>query len=104
MEKLHNFWNKLKREWKTFLFGAITLLVSAWDLVIASALDWSTIFSDDTRKYFTFAIPFGFFVLRKWLDDHQTVVDSVEASVAEDKAEAKEDKQEGEAIKDALAP
>ena len=57
---------KLKREWKTFVWGLVSTALEGYELV-AYLLDYESLFGS-YAPFMHIAIPFGFFLLRKWKD------------------------------------
>ena len=65
---MREFLSKLRREWKFFIWGVACLAVSGWDLLVSSGLNYAKIIPEDYRPLALFIIPFGFFLLRKWVN------------------------------------
>lgn len=62
--------NKLKKEWKTFAWGIVSVAVESWDTILSAQLGYvDPMVSQDHQWIIHVAIPLGFFILRKWKDD-----------------------------------
>lgn len=67
-----NFWDKLKREWKTFAWGCLSLVVECWDQILYAQLGLVDPMVDPNYQWIVhMVIPAGFFILRKWVDEHK---------------------------------
>lgn len=68
-----SFFEKLKREWKTFAWGVLGILLESWDTILSSQLGYvEPLVPQQYQWVLHVAIPLGFFLLRKWKDDVAT--------------------------------
>ena len=74
-----NFWEKLKREWKTAAVAVIGAVVMGYESV-AYMLDWSLMFGDKAPMV-GFGLSVSMLLLRRWLDKQEQDTD-VDSSVA----------------------
>jgi len=65
-------WQKLRREWKTFVLAIVTTSIGAYDTVVEIAqrygYDYTQLIKAEWRVYVVPAIGIGFLILRKWRD------------------------------------
>lgn len=66
--KFENFWEKLKREWKTAAVAVATAVVYLWDGVIATGFDFSQLVEDKYKAVFGLVSATLMLGLRKWTD------------------------------------
>lgn len=59
-------WNKLKHEWKTLAWGAVSTALELEMYSDPTALDF--LIPEEQRGLVHVAIPVGFFLLRRWKD------------------------------------
>jgi len=88
MEKLKLIWEKLKREWKTFVIQLAVTAAGAWELAVQWGADLPSLLSFIPPEYKSVAL-FGvgmlMLVVRKYTPT--TVQPDVPAAVVEPKAE-----------------
>ena len=65
---MKEFLSELKKEWKTFGWGVIWIAITGWDMLVSSGLNFFMIIPEQYRPFAMFMIPFGFFLLRKWVN------------------------------------
>lgn len=65
---------KLKREWKTFALGVVSLLVTLYDALASTAFNWVSLVPSWGQVWVPVVIVALFFLLRKWRDDNNDVV------------------------------
>lgn len=58
--------DKLRHEWKTFAWGAVSVAVEAWDNGLSEALGQGELIPEHYRPIVHVAVPLGFFFLRQW--------------------------------------
>jgi uncharacterized protein involved in cysteine biosynthesis len=56
-----NFLQKLRREWKTFAWGLISLIGTGVNFIVP-------FIPSEYQGFVAFVIPAGFFMLRQWVD------------------------------------
>jgi hypothetical protein len=68
-EKLDLIWQKLKREWKTFVLSVSLTVAGAWELAATWGADLPSLFSwvpEEYKSGVLFLVGFAFLVLRKY--------------------------------------
>lgn len=62
---------KLKREWKTFSWAILSILIEGWDTILSSQLGLvDNLIPQQYHYILHIIIPMGFLILHKWKDDH----------------------------------
>ena len=69
MEKLTLIWEKLKREWKTFVLQVALFFAGAWEVAVSMGADLPSLFSfipDQYRSWAIFAFAGLMLAVRKY--------------------------------------
>jgi putative Ca2+/H+ antiporter (TMEM165/GDT1 family) len=68
---------KLKREWKTFVLAVVTAVAGAWQFAVANGASLPNLFSWVPQQYQSatlFLVGFAFLALRKYADPDTPIV------------------------------
>lgn len=72
-------WQKLKHEWKTFVWALIGILVESWDTILSAQLGLvDPMVAPDHQWIVHMAIPTGMLALRRWRDAHRAPADQTQ--------------------------
>lgn len=61
-------WDKLKREWKTFAFALLTIMVGTYEAAVTAGYDLAPLIPENWRPYAVPLIGVTFLALRQWRD------------------------------------
>lgn len=58
---------KLKHEWKTVVWGILSIALELWDVILAGQMQYVEPFIPQDKQWIIHvAVPVGFFLLRRW--------------------------------------